>query len=153
MLKDLVVDTNVLGHANNPGVSMSAISRQLLARLLTVATTIGVDPGISWPATSSTSRLWCEYRDTGVFRYGSVAFHFMAAMLRARRVHEIPPAKIRAHDLRGMVAPGRDSLVVKIAVATREKIVITHDPGFDTKKLQSRHNVRVRDAASCLPML
>ncbi|HEX2765644.1 MAG TPA: hypothetical protein VHR55_03275 [Candidatus Limnocylindria bacterium] len=147
MLDDVVIDTCVLAHANSAshgGLQLQTRAREFLLKLATSATSMSVDPGVSWPASNSSSKIWCEYRDTGAFGYGTTARDFVTAMLRTRRVREVAPATLsQVHRYTGQ---GLDPRFVRVAAACVDKRLVTHDRGYNGGELRRRFGVTVCDS-------
>jgi hypothetical protein len=150
VLSDVVLDTCVLAHANSRNPTIAALTeaaKDLLARVVQAPTAIAVDPGAEYPPDRATSRIWCEYRNTGALAYGTPAHDFLVALASQSRIREVEPKRLQ--HVRRWTGPGLDSLFVRVAAATRELRLVTHDDGYVTGELNARFGVTVQTCLEC----
>src|SRR6266849_4956196 len=87
MLPDIVIDTNVLCHADNPVEPRCAASRSLMSRLLDVPTQLCVDKGFALDRARNRSHICAEYLDMVV--PGSVPYAVLTHLFASGRVREV----------------------------------------------------------------
>jgi len=88
MISDVVIDTNVLVHADNPMEARSAASRSLLQGLLGVNTVLCVDEGYDPDEPRNRSRIGSEYRQN--LRFGSLGLAVLVHLAGQGRIRTLP---------------------------------------------------------------
>lgn len=137
MLKDIVIDTNVLVDANNPKVTRFKDSFTFLNRLISagVNTDLKVDPGFSQNEGANRSRIVSEYRKH--ISYGSVAEAVLAKLFgsgRVKGVSSMPKHNIK-RKVNQIIRNKTDRIFLCVSIATCENILVSHDyVDFQNKK-------------------
>ena len=158
MLRDVVVDTNVMAHAQNPTEQRFPDAQRFLANLLNTTTELCVDPGFHPDESRNTSLIGGEYLDH--LRAGSAAFEVVLRLFLSRRVKEVSrnttPAMRRT--IVRLVADPRDRTFVTVALNSSEKLFVSHDfhGGLQRKGRRVIHRqtgVKIVDAADCCARL
>lgn len=140
MLPDIVIDTNVLCHADNPVEPRCAASRSLMSRLLDVPTQLCVDRGFALDRARNRSHICAEYLDMVV--PGSVPYAVLTHLFASGRVREVDrrPDHATAKKVMRMVAKARDRIFVGVAHNSSAKTLVSHD--FQDFAAQKRHDIR-----------
>lgn len=127
MLNDIVIDTNVLVHANNKAIPQSKYSIRLIEELLDCGTKLCVDPGFSAIEADNRSQIGGEYFSK--LHYGMLGYTFIIQLASQRRVKEVDRSISIENDnlLRDLGIPSVDRLFVKIASNSTERLLISHD--------------------------
>jgi hypothetical protein len=128
VLNDIVIDTNIWLHAQNPGVDRFAASLGFLEKLglKTCTTKLCVDAGFA-VANSNASRIGAEYLAN--LRFGSLSLNLMSALASSGRVIEV---KLKMTDderrcLKRLRVTGRDRTFVSVAMKSRDHVLASHD--------------------------
>ena len=126
-LADLVVDTNVLLHAENPEEDCFAAAIDLLEEILGSETRLCVDNRFDLDKGRNRSMIGWEYLNH--LRFGSYAFTFLATMLREQRVIGVPrfPERRRKRIIFRLVGPSRDRTFVGVTCNSHENVLVSHD--------------------------
>jgi hypothetical protein len=155
VLKDVVIDTNVLAHADNPNESRQAASIAMIEGLLPAHTMVAIDEGLSLDEGQNKSRIWAEYKSK-IPPTCALASYFLQQILSTERLQETP-AKVDvavAKKINQMIAKASDRVFLRVAINTAEKLLVSHDfNDFAESKradIRKRMNVTVCDA-SALP--
>ena len=149
MLDDLVLDTNVMLHAENPNEPRRQGSRDLLEGLLRCKTSLRIDE-------ARDSLIIGEYRQK--LRPGMLATVVVAKLAAEKRVLPVekPSRKIKNFTLQTLRKP-MDRVFLRVAAMSEDKVLVTHDfEDFQTKKrvdIKRKLGVRVLEASECLPRL
>ena len=93
-LNDLVVDTNVLLHSQNPGERRFADSLRFLQTLLACESMLCVDEGFDPDPARNRSMIAAEYLQN--LQFGSAALAFVSQMAQGNRVRQLPRRPGRA---------------------------------------------------------
>jgi predicted nucleic acid-binding protein len=148
VLSDIVIDTNVFLHAQNPRERRFAASGRLLARLLRVPTELCVDPGFSLDEASNESLIGQEYLDK--IRAGSIGYVTLVQVLLANRVKEVDrrlDARERA-CLRHWSLKPRDRTFLAVAINSNDQVLVTHD--YEDFGKSKRRDIRKRTGAKAV---
>ncbi len=140
MLPDIVIDTNVLCHADNPSEPRCAASLTLMNTLLVISTNLCVDEGFALDMTKNRSHICAEYLERLV--PGSVPYAVLthlAAFNRVREVHRRPDWAT-ARRIKQMVRKARDRIFVGVAHNSAGKTLVSHD--FQDFAAAKRHTVK-----------
>jgi hypothetical protein len=157
VLDDLVIDTNVLVHAQNPGERRFKDSVQFVESLLGCKAQLCVDPGFSAVESANRSLIGGEYLDK--LRVGSIGYSALVMLIGAGRVREVPRAADRAANKKilQLVRKKRDRTFLSVAWGTSEKLLVSHDyEDFQEKKraeIRKSIGVRMADAAGVCALL
>ncbi len=133
MLEDIILDTNVLMHADNPVSGRQEASEHLIILLSNSTTIIYVDRA---------GRIRLEYREYLV--PGSVGSAFVSAMVRRSQLVAIE-IQARPEDRRWIwknINDPCDRAFLRVAVASKEKVLTSHD--FDDFHNRKRSAIRRR---------
>lgn len=157
MLNDIVVDTNVMVHAQTPGEARYVDSLTFLGTLLKTATVLCVDNGFSVDPAQNRSLIAAEYIDK--LRFGSFAMNALIKMAGQRRVKEVPRLSNRA-TVRWIVQhvrKPRDRTFLNVAHNSDEGVLVSHDfqdfQQAKRKSIRKKIGVRVLVAEECSPEL
>ena len=135
MLDDIVLDTNVLVHSQNPNEQRYDHCCALLDCLLNCSTKIAVDEGFSLKHENNQSHIGYEYLDN--LSFGSLAFSTISILATSKRISFLPKrAPQREHRI--IIQSVRntfDRVFLGVAYNSQEKILVSHDfIDFHTKK-------------------
>jgi predicted nucleic acid-binding protein len=154
MLRDVVIDTNVFAHAQNPIEPRFPAACRFLDDLLRQATMLCVDPGFHPDESCNTSLIGAEYLQR--LRAGSPAFEVVLRLFSSQRIREVPretTPQMRRRIVR-LIRDSRDRTFVIVALNSDEKVVVSHDfsGGLQRRKrraIRRETGVEVLDAAQC----
>ena len=154
MLEDIVIDTNVLMHAQNPDKPRFSDARQFIERMLECTTSLCVDRGFDIDHARNQSKIGAEYLDK--LQPGSLGFVLIVSFVEAFRLKQtdrLPPRAI-SRAINQIISNRRDRTFVGVSYNSTERVLVSHDyQDFQPAKRTSiRRNlsVRVLDAATCL---
>ena len=157
MLEDVVVDTNVLMHAQNPNESRFSDARQLIERMLECTTLLCVDRGFDINPARNQSKIGAEYLDK--LQPGSLGFALVVSLVAAFRLKQIdrlPPRDV-SRAINQVIRNRRDRTFVGVSYNSTERMLVSHDyQDFQPAKralIRQNLGVRVVDATTCLPEL
>jgi|ERR1700682_1280304 len=140
MLRDLVLDTNVLVHASNPSVGYYGSSLLLLSLLQDSATAICVDEGYSPESALNTSVIGHEYGEH--LNHGMVAFAVIAALAAGDRLKQVSrsvPVAV-ARKINQRVPKPHDRAFVRVAHNSEDRTLASHD--FSDFRVRVRKELR-----------
>jgi len=153
MLSDIVVDTNVMMHAQNPMERRFKSSLTFLNALLKSATQICVDVGFDINPISNQSLIAGEYFKH--LRFGSASYAVLTNLARANRIKELNknlPDRERK-VINQCVRKSRDKTFVVITRNSEEKILVSHDfKDFQNEKrahLRRELGIAILEASEC----
>jgi len=157
MLVDIVLDTNVLMHADNDKEPRCQMSRDLLTELQDCATHLCVDEGFNLDEAKNRSQIYSEY--LGHLRHGTLGFALVAHLARSQRVRTVsrgvPPQVSKKIYTQGLSGP--DRTYVKVAFNSDGKTLACHDfgdvPVTVRVRLRKTIGVHVLDAGAALAAL
>ena len=142
MLVDIVLDTNVLMHADNSIEPRRQMSRDLLVALKDCETHLCVDEGFDLDTSKNRSQIGSEYLKH--LRYGmlglAVVAH-LAGSLRLRQVSRRAPQNV-AKQIRMRVSKGVDRTFLLVAFNSNGKTLACHD--FNDVSIRVRANLRAK---------
>jgi hypothetical protein len=156
MLDDIVVDSNVLGHAQNPSEPRFASSVAFLQALLESSTDICLD-GVFAFGGANRSLIGQEYiHNVG---FGSVSYVALTRLLESGRIRTIS-VKV-AQDVKRFIEAEirnvRDRTFVRVTYNSEEQRLASHDridfPDDVRDRLKRRLGVLIQDAADFVPEL
>ncbi len=124
---DIVLDTNVLVHGNNPEVEFCTASRNLVKKILECETKICVDAGFDPDESKNRSMIGHEYH-THV-RFGSFAYGFLLTIINSKRLVVITRTVDRriGNLIRQRVRKPADRVFLCVAANSRERVLVSHD--------------------------
>lgn len=157
MLNDIVIDTNVLVHANNPQLPQSRHSKELILLLLESKTQLCVDRGFDIEPARNRSQIGGEYLTH--LQHGMIGYTLVvqaATHLRIKQVsRSIEPENNRI--LRTLRLPSMDMLFVKVARNSLERVLTSHDDQHFSDhvrdKVEMRLDVNIIDARMVLQLI
>lgn len=134
---DIVIDTNVLVHANNPEVPRQGDSINFIENLLASELEICVDEGFNIIESNNRSHIGHEYHTHLVF--GMLGFAFLAQMAQSNRIKIISKKVNQKIDkmLKQRISNNGDKVFVKITINSSKKILISHDFDDFPKNIRS----------------
>ena len=127
MLDDIVLDTNVLAHSQNPNEQRYDHCCALLDRILNCSTKIAVDEGFSLDHAHNRSYIGSEYLDN--LRFGSLPFSVISQLAASKRVSFLAKRapereqRIINQSVRNVI----DRAFLGVACNSQEKILVSHD--------------------------
>lgn len=157
MLEDVVIDTNVLMHAQNPDEPRFSDARQLIEHMLGCTALLCVDRGFDVHPARNQSKIGAEYLDK--LQPGSLGFTLVVTLVEARRLRQtdrLPPPDV-SRAINQLIRNRRDRTFVGVPYNSTERMLVSHDyQDFQPAKrglIRRKLGVRVIDAATCLPDL
>lgn len=146
MLRDVVVDTNVLWHAENSGVAYYDESRRFLKRLETSTTIWRLDEGWDLNEAKNRSRLLSEYLSK--LSWGDLGLSVLAFLARNERVKSSPRCNEQHRRvIRRWVRDTTDQHFVRVACESEEQLFVSHDersiPQKSRRELQANLGVEI----------
>ncbi len=157
MLEDIVIDTNVLLHAQNPDEPRFSDARQLIEQMLECTTTLCIDRGFDISPAQNQSKIGAEYLDK--LQPGSLGFALIVNLVesfRLKQTNRLPPRDI-SRAINQLISNRRDRTFVGVSYNSTERMLVSHDyrDFQQAKRAVIRRNlgVRVIDASTCLPEL
>jgi len=157
MLNDLVIDTNVLVHAQNPSEQRFSASTRFLSALLDAPTVLCVDHGFACDEAQNRSHIGTEYLQN--LRAGSFALQVVATLAGSGRVRQVErrAPQATARQINQLLRNRFDRIFLSVAFNSTERILVSHDfQDFQLPKRQTIRqtlNVRVIEAHVCAPEL
>jgi hypothetical protein len=150
MLADIVLDTNVLLHADNDQEPLQRVSRELLVQMTSCPTHLCVDEGFDVIEANNRSIIGGEYLRH--LRFGMVGFalvRHLAVSLRVRQVSKNVAQNV-SKQIAMQVPKGPDRVFLKVAFNSESKTVVCHDfndvPDTVRKRLNDRIGLQIIDA-------
>ena len=158
MIADMVIDTNVFVHADNPMEARCAASRSLLQRILSVGTILRVDEGYDSNEARNRSHIGSEYQHN--LRFGSMGLAVLVQLAGQGRIRTLPrkvPDAATAKKIRQLLRNTTDRVFLSVAYGSHEKILVSHDyVDFQEAKrptIREVLGVAVIEACACEPRL
>ena len=154
---DVVVDTNVLVHSQNPKEPRCALSCAFLEKLLGSTTKLAVDEGFSLDQAQNSSFIGYEY--IKYLTFGSLAMSIIIKMASSKRIDFLPKRapqreqKIIEQTIRNKI----DRVFVGVAYNSREHLLVSHD--FEDFQVEKRQffrrmiGVNICEADDMVPIL
>ena len=157
MLADVVVDTNVLMHADNFQEPRQQDAQSFLLSLQESETSLCVDEGFDTNEANNRSHIGSEYLTH--LKFGMLGFAVIAHLARSFRVREVSrsvPSGISKH-IRMRVGNAQDRIFVRVAFNAEDKTLTSHDftdlPQTVRQELSSIINVHIVCASEALSLL
>lgn len=154
ILNDIVIDTNVLMHAQNPNEKRFGDSSVLINTILISNTDLCVDEGFSEEEGRNKSLIGSEYIDNLYF--GSLGFSLIVDLVQQNRIKPLKrraPQKI-ARKINQILSNKKDRIFLNVAFNSVEKVFVSHDfADFQMpkrNKILSDFTIRVIEACDCL---
>jgi len=128
VLNDIVIDSNVLAHADNPTDGNHESSTELLRVLLASETLLCVDREFAF-AHGNTSLIGQEYLETVGF--GGTGYATLLTLMATSRIKSVPMRLPRdeAKIIEALIRPSkpRDRTFVRVAANSDERTFVSHD--------------------------
>jgi len=157
MLDDIVIDTNVLMHAQNPDELRFSDARQLIESMLACTTSLCIDRGFDIHPARNQSKIGAEYLEK--LQPGSLGFALIVSLVEALRLKQtdrLPPRAV-SRAINQLIRNRRDRTFVGVSYNSTERMLISHDyQDFQPAKrgaIRRQLGVRVIDAKDCFPEL
>ena len=127
MLSDIVIDTNVLVHSNNPNEQRYEDCCTLLEDLLDSSTKLGVDEGFSINQSDNRSYIGSEYINN--INHGSLAFSVLSTLAASKRILFYPKRASRNEQriINQTIRNRVDRVFLGVSFNSEEKIFVSHD--------------------------
>src|SRR5439155_16995687 len=127
VLSDIVIDTNVFLHAQNPNEQRFAASGRLLELLLRVKTALCVDPGFSLDEARNRSLIGAEYLEK--IRFGSIGYATLIQISLGNRIKLVErqiDQRYRASFREWRLKP-RDQTFLAVAIKGQNQVLVIND--------------------------
>ncbi len=135
MPTDLVVDTNVLVHANNPEELRQEYSINLINYLLSSTEVICIDEGFDFNEAVNSSYIGYEYLLN--LKNGMLGYTLISILAQTKRISEIS-RNTSSHVTKAInqcTVNKHDRVFIKVTINSNNKVLISHDfMDFDTNK-------------------
>jgi hypothetical protein len=156
VLNDVVIDTNVLVHADNPGEERHRDAVELLDQLLEADTKLGIDEGFDIDPQKNLSLIGQEYLEK--LTPTSLAYLILAHLAQTERVTFIPRS-FGAHTRKAVnqiLKNKRDRTFVLVAGETENRVLCSHDfKDFGKRKrkdIKTKLGVAIVDASAAVSL-
>jgi hypothetical protein len=143
VVNDLVIDTNVFVHAQNPSEQRCASSLSFLESLLSAsATSLCVDQGFSSDLETNKSHIGGEYLNN--LRAGSFALNVIVTLASTRRIRQVArrAPQASAKKINQLLRNKRDRIFLSVAFNSLDKILVSHD--YQDFQNEKRYDIRKR---------
>ena len=154
MLSDIVIDTNVLLHAQNPNEKRFEDSLNLINKILEVNTSLCIDEGFSEDESKNKSIIGCEYLST--LQSGSIGLNLIVQLALQQRIKQLTkraPERI-VRKINQTIRDKIDRVFLNVAYNSDEKTLVSHDyEHFQKTKrrfIATNLQIRVIEACDCL---
>jgi hypothetical protein len=152
MLVDVVVDTDVLAHAENPASGRQEDSRNFITAMRACGTLLCLDD--EFTGDEATSRgIAAEY--LARLTPGSQGLTLIQELVEIGRIRVVSARVSTAQNraIAQIIGDRTDRKFAKAAINSDEKVVVSHDRGFQAptarKALAKRLGIGVLDAGAC----
>jgi hypothetical protein len=157
MLADIVLDTNVLVHADNLQEPRRQDCCELIAEMTNCTTHLCLDEGFDLNEANNKSIIGSEYAKH--LRFGMVGFALVSHLARSMRLkqlsHRVPQNVAR--QIMTQVPKGPDRIFLKIAFNSNAKTLACHDfndvPATVRARLRQSIGLHVLDASAAVAAL
>jgi hypothetical protein len=127
MLADVVVDTNVWAHADNPNEPRQTDAIAFLTDLLGGTTEVCVDPGFSLVESENRSKIGSEYlAHLSALPFASATLATLSNSGRVSFVSTAVPDRVR-RIINRVICDSSDRVFVKVAHNTNSGVLCSHD--------------------------
>lgn len=154
MINDVVIDTNVLVHAQNPKEQRFVDSTNLIDTIIDSNTSLCVDEGFSEIESKNRSAISAEYLNN--LRFGSAGLNLIVQLSSQDRIKQLKkraPNPI-SRQINQILRNKTDRIFLNVAYNSDEKVFVSHDyKDFQPPKrckIYSTLNIRVIEACDCL---
>lgn len=140
MLRDVVIDTNVLLHASNPTEIRRQYAHRFLVALQDTNTVVCVDEGFDLDERRNRSLIGQEYLEQ--LRFGMLGYAVVAHLARHGRVRGVSRAvgAATSKTINRLIRDKRDRTFVRVTCNTQERLLTSHD--FDDFPNEKRRRLR-----------
>ena len=148
-LNDIVIDTNILMHANNSQEPSQADCINLIQNLLSSEVKLCLDEGLDVNEAKNKSRIWHEYMDN-LRTHGTTGRSFLEKILQQKRIKEISkrvtPRTIKLINQTINHDKPVDKIFIKVTCNSGEKLFVTHDTEDfpDWKRVHYNRNLNIK---------
>lgn len=153
MLNDIVIDTNVLLHSQNPNEQRFVDSNKLIIKILNATTDLCVDEGFNDIEANNRSFIGAEYLNN--INPGSTVFSFIVELGHQGRIKQL---KRRASNLihnkiNQLIRNRTDRVFLNVAYNSIDRILVSHDfkdfQVLKRQKIKSELSIHVLEALEC----
>ena len=126
-MDDLVIDTNVWVHAQNPAETRFDSSVDLLKLLLESEVTICVDVGYDLNESKNASAICCEYFKH--ISYGSIGLAIFVQLASSGKIKQLQKRSKQniSRKINQLVANKVDRIFLNVAYNSEDKYLVSHD--------------------------
>lgn len=127
MLSDIVIDTNVLLHAQNPNETQFENSSNLINKILGENTSLCIDEGFSEDESKNKSIIGCEYLSN--LQPGSIGLNLIVQLALQQRIKQLTkraPERI-VRKINQIIRNKIDRVFLNVAYNSDEKTLVSHD--------------------------
>jgi predicted nucleic acid-binding protein len=127
MLNDIVVDTNILLHAQNPEEARFAAANEFISKMFTVSTLLCVDNGFDLDESANKSHIGHEYLSK--LSFGSTGFSLISYLASNCRFNFLPKraSQQTSRRINQLVRKPSDRIFLNVAFNSEDKVLISHD--------------------------
>lgn len=154
MLNDIVIDTNVLLHAQNPNEKRFEDSSNFINKMLEEKTSLCVDEGFSENESKNKSIIGCEYLSN--LQFGSIGLNLIVQLAHQQRIKQLTkraPERI-VRKINQLIRNKKDRVFLSVAYNSDEKTLVSHDyiDFYKTKRrfISTNLQIQVIEACDCL---
>ena len=154
MLSDIVIDTNVLLHAQNPNETRFVNSSNLINKILEENTNLCIDEGFSEDESKNESIIGNEYLSN--LQPGSIGQSLIVQLVSQQRIKQLTkraPERI-VSKINQLIRNKTDRVFLNIAYNSDEKTLVSHDykDFHKTKRrfIATNLQIQVIEACDCL---
>lgn len=157
MLKDIVLDANVLLHAHNKIEVRQKNCVALLNIIMDSDTHLCVDEGFSAEEARNCSQIWHEYIKW--LTHGTLGHALIAHLAQTKRVKQLPRSvpNTVSRAINRQINKGVDRIYVRVAFNSKNKILVSHDyqdiPETVRARLRGAIEVQILSAEDTLPLM
>lgn len=138
MLIDIVIDTNVISHANNPSCKYGKDSMRFLMKMLESKTSMCLDAKLKdGSPDQKSSRIMQEYRNTLSATHG-LTYQFLVQMMQKNRIKFVP-TEVNRDDavwINQRISVPNDRTILRIALNSEGFVVASNDYQDFTKSVR-----------------
>ena len=140
MIADIVVDTNIMLHANNPIEIRHDHARRFVHALMESTVCLCVDEGFNSDPIINRSLIGAEYIDK--LRFGSLGLALIIHCAKYRRILELSRTThvSLAKIVRQLIRKPRDRTFLIITINSRNKLFVSHD--YEDFNINKRKAIR-----------
>lgn len=127
MPNDVVIDTNVLVHAENKAIKVHQECVDFINYLTDSSESLCFDEGFAWHETFNKSQIAHEYLNN--LRYGTMGYMLVVRLATSKRITEVSRtvSKRATNIITQTVSKRRDRVFLKVAFNSENKILISND--------------------------